>query len=157
MAGGAPQGYADGGILGQGFGGAQPLQFGQQTNPNPQFNTQSTYNNFASPNQDFMSYPQQGQPNQQAQPPQQTQAPQAPQVQSSPSPDRGGDNPSNNMGYDNSGSDAGVGGQPVNQIQSPLQGHGNGQPPRLSQFMPHQGLHIQGNPTSMPVQYTQQR
>ena len=54
MAGGG-QGYADGGIIGQGFGN-------QQANPTPQFNTQSAYNNFASPNSNFMSYPQQGQP-----------------------------------------------------------------------------------------------
>jgi hypothetical protein len=140
MAGGG-QGYADGGIIGQGFGN-------QQANPTPQFNTQSAYNNFASPNSNFMSYPQQGQPNQP-----QGMSNTLPPVQSEPSPDTGGMSPVNNMGYDNSGSDAGIGGQPVTQMQSPLQG----QPPSLSQYMPPQGLQIQGNPTSMPVQRPQQR
>jgi hypothetical protein len=140
MAGGG-QGYADGGIIGQGFGN-------QQANPTPQFNTQSAYNNFASPNSNFMSYPQQGQPNQ---PQGMSNTP--PPVQSAPSPDMGGMSPSNNMGYDNSGSDAGIGGQPVTQMQTPLQG----QPPSLSQYMPQQGLQIQGNPTSVPVQRPQQR
>ena len=140
MAGGG-QGYADGGIIGQGFGN-------QQANPTPQFNTQSAYNNFASPNSNFMSYPQQGQPNQP-----QGMSNTLPPVQSAPSPDMGGMSPSNNMGYDNSGSDAGIGGQPVTQMQSPLQG----QPPSLSQYMPQQGLQIQGNPTSVPVQRPQQR
>ena len=139
--GGQQQGYANGGIIGQGFGS-------QQANPNPQFNTQSAYNNFASPNSNFMSYPQQGQPNQ---PQGMSNTP--PPVQSAPSPDMGGMSPSNNMGYDNSGSDAGIGGQPVTQMQTPLQG----QPPSLSQYMPQQGLQIQGNPTSMPVQRPQQR
>jgi hypothetical protein len=140
MAGGG-QGYADGGIIGQGFGN-------QQANPTPQFNTQSAYNNFASPNSNFMSYPQQGQPNQP-----QSMSNTLPPVQSAPSPDMGGMSPSNNMGYDNSGNDAGIGGQPVTQMQTPLQG----QPPSLSQYMPQQGLQIQGNPTSMPVQRPQQR
>lgn len=140
MAGGG-QGYADGGIIGQGFGN-------QQANPTPQFNTQSAYNNFASPNSNFMSYPQQGQPNQP-----QGMSNTLPPVQSEPSPDTGGMSPSNTMGYDNSGSDAGIGGQPVTQMQTPLQG----QPPSLSQYMPQQGLQIQGNPTSMPVQRPQQR
>lgn len=146
MAGGG-QGYADGGIIGQGFGGPQALQLGQ-ANPTPQFNTQSAYNNFASPNSNFMSYPQQGQPNQP-----QGMSNTLPPVQSEPSPDTGGMSPVNNMGYDNSGSDAGIGGQPVTQMQTPLQG----QPPSLSQYMPQQGLQIQGNPTSMPVQRPQQR
>jgi hypothetical protein len=141
MAGGGQQGYANGGIIGQGFGN-------QQASPTPQFNTQSAYNNFASPNSNFMSYPQQGQPNQP-----QGMSNTLPPVQSEPSPDTGGMSPSNNMGYDNSGSDAGIGGQPVTQMQSPLQG----QPPSLSQYMPQQGLQIQGNPTSMPVQRPQQR
>ena len=145
MAGGG-QGYADGGIIGQGFGGPQPPQLGQT--PAPQFNTQSAYNNYASPNSNFMSYPQQGQPNQP-----QGMSNTLPPVQSAPSPDMGGMSPSNNMGYDNSGSDAGIGGQPVTQMQSPLQG----QPPSMSQYMSPQGLQIQGNPTSMPVQRPQQR
>ena len=145
MAGGG-QGYADGGIIGQGFGGPQPPQLGQT--PAPQFNTQSAYNNYASPNSNFMSYPQQGQPNQP-----QGMSNTLPPVQSAPSPDMGGMSPSNNMGFDNSGSDAGIGGQPVTQMQTPLQG----QPPSMSQYMSPQGLQIQGNPTSMPVQRPQQR
>ena len=143
MAGGG-QGYADGGIIGQGFGGPQPPQLGQT--PAPQFNTQSAYNNYASPNQGLMDYPQQGQPNQPL-------TPNVPPVQSTPDPDVWGGSPSTNMGFDNSGSDAGIGGQPVTQMQTPLQG----QPPSLSQYMPQQGLQIQGNPTSMPVQRPQQR
>ena len=168
--GGAPDGgasatgYAEGGAigLGQGNSNSAPLQFGNQTNPTPQFNTQSSYNNFASPNQNLMDYPQQGQSNQWSQPPQGGQ-PQSgassvmsstlPNVPLDSSPDMGGMSSVNNTGYDNSGSDAGVGGQPVNQMQSPLQG----QPPSLSQYRPQQGLQIQGNPTTMPVQYTQQR
>jgi hypothetical protein len=136
-------GYADGGIVGQGFGGPQSSPLGQM-NPVPQFNTQSSYNNYASPSQGLMDYPQQGQPNQPNT---------LPPVQNAPSPDMGGMSPSNNMGYDNSGSDAGIGGQPVNQMQTPLQG----QPPSMSQYMSPQGLQIQGNPTSMPVQRQQQR
>lgn len=144
MAGGG-QGYADGGIIGQGFGGPQPPQLGQ-ANPVPQFNTQSAYNNYASPNQGLMDYPQQGQPNQPL-------TPNVPPVQNTPDPDVWGGSPNTNMGFDNSGSDAGIGGQPVTQMQTPLQG----QPPSLSQYMPQQGLQIQGNPTSMPVQRPQQR
>lgn len=130
----SPTGYADGGILGLGQGNIN----GQQ------LNTQNGYNNYASPNQGLMDYPQQGQPNQPNT---------LPPVQNAPSPDMGGMSPSNNMGFDNSGSDAGVGGQPVGQMQTPLQG----QPPSMSQYMSPQGLQIQGNPTSMPVQRQQQR
>ena len=138
----APTGYADGGILGLGQGNIN----GQQVNP--QFNTQSSYNNYASPNQSqgLMDYPQQGQPNQPL-------TSNVPPVQNSPDPDMWGGSPSTNMGFDNSGSDAGVGGQPVGQMQTPLQG----QPPRLSQYMSQQGLQIQGNPTSTPLQRPQQR
>jgi len=130
----SPTGYADGGILGLGQGNIN----GQQ------LNTQNGYNNYASPSQGLMDYPQQGQPNQPNT---------LPPVQNNPSPDMGGMSPSNNMGFDNSGSDAGVGGQPVGQMQTPLQG----QPPSMSQYMSPQGLQIQGNPTSMPVQRQQQR
>jgi len=130
----APTGYADGGILGLGQGNIN----GQQ------LNTQNGYNNYASPSQGLMDYPQQGQPNQPL-------APNVPPVQNSPN--MGMDSPSTNMGFDNSGSDAGVGGQPVGQMQTPLQG----QPPSMSQYMSPQGLQIQGNPTSMPVQRQQQR
>lgn len=134
-AGAAPViGYADGGILGLGQGNIN----GQQ------LNTQNGYNNYASPSQGLMDYPQQGQPNQPL-------TPNVPPVQNNPSM---GMNPSNtNMGFDSSGSDAGVGGQPVGQMQTPLQG----QPPSMSQYMSPQGLQIQGNPTSMPVQRQQQR
>jgi len=130
----APTGYADGGILGLGQGNIN----GQQ------LNTQNGYNNYASPSQGLMDYPQQGQPNQPL-------APNVPPVQNSPN--MGMDSPSTNMGFDNSGGDAGVGGQPVGQMQTPLQG----QPPSMSQYMSPQGLQIQGNPTSMPVQRQQQR
>lgn len=130
----APTGYADGGILGLGQGNIN----GQQ------LNTQNGYNNYASPSQGLMDYPQQGQPNQPL-------APNVPPVQNSPN--MGMDSSNTNMGFDNSGSDAGVGGQPVNQMQTPLQG----QPPSMSQYMSPQGLQIQGNPTSMPVQRPQQR
>lgn len=130
----APTGYADGGILGLGQGNIN----GQQ------LNTQSAYNNYASPSQGLMDYPQQGQPNQPL-------TPNVPPVQNNPN--MGMNSSNTNMGFDNSGSDAGVGGQPVNQMQTPLQG----QPPSLSQYMPQQGLQIQGNPTSMPVQRQQQR
>jgi len=132
----APTGYADGGILGLGQGNIN----GQQ------LNTQNGYNNYASPSQGLMDYPQQGQPNQPL-------APNVPPVQNTPDPDMWGGSPSTNMGFDNSGSDAGVGGQPVGQMQTPLQG----QPPSMSQYMSPQGLQIQGNPTSMPVQRQQQR
>ena len=131
----APQGYADGGL------------------------TQNPYNNFASPtNQGFMSYQGQGQPNQPAsglfgatQP-----------VQGYDVPDVTGSSPSNNMGFDGSGSDAGIAGQPVNQPQTPLQPQaqplqqGN-KPLGLGQFQQPQGLQIQGNPTSQVVQRPQQR
>lgn len=130
----APTGYADGGILGLGQGNIN----GQQ------LNTQNGYNNYASPNQGLMDYPQQGQPNQPL-------TPNVPPVQNSPS--MGMNPPNTNMGFDNSGSDAGIGGQPVGQMQTPLQG----QPPSMSQYMSPQGLQIQGNPTSMPVQRQQQQ
>ena len=130
----APTGYADGGILGLGQGNIN----GQQ------LNTQNGYNNYASPNQGLMDYPQQGQPNQPL-------TPNVPPVQNSPN--MGMNPPNTNMGFDNSGSDAGIGGQPVGQMQTPLQG----QPPSMSQYMSPQGLQIQGNPTSMPVQRQQQQ
>lgn len=130
----APTGYADGGILGLGQGNIN----GQQ------LNTQNGYNNYASPSQGLMDYPQQGQPNQPL-------VPNVPPVQNNPN--MGMDSLNTNMGFDNSGSDAGAGGQPVNQMQTPLQG----QPPSMSQYMSPQGLQIQGNPTSMPVQRQQQR
>lgn len=115
---------------------------------------QNPYNNFASPNQQgFMSYQGQGQPNQPYEmPPVLSQ--QTPQVMNNGGPDLGGSYAGNNMGYDNSGSDGGVGGQPT-QMQTPLQ-QGN-KPLGLGQFQQPQGLQIQGNPTSQVVQRPQQR
>ena len=141
--------FADGGIAG----------LMGQGNPLPQFNIQSGYNNYAAPNAPSMQYPQQGQSNQ----PQPGASPAAPpilsdQLPSTPQqiggPDVTGNAPGENMGFDNSGSDAGVGGQPVNQMQTPMQGT---RPPTMSQYMTPQGLQIQGNPTSQMVQRPQQR
>ena len=131
MAGGG-QGYAQGGQIGD--------LVNPQT-PNTGYNMPYAGSNYAAPNQNFMAYPQQGAPNQ---------PPMA-------SPDMGGLAPNTNMGFDNSGSDAGVEGQPVNSMQSPMQNQNFGQPPMLSQYRPQQGLQVQGNPTSMPVQRPQQR
>ena len=139
--------FADGGIAGL---------MGQGT-PLPQFNTQSAYNNYAVPNAPSLQYPQQGQPNL----PQAGAYPSAvsgniPPVQNDGGPDAGGNYAPTSMGFDNSGSDAGVGGQPVNQMQTPLQGEGT-KPASLSQYMSPQGLQIQGNPTSQTMQRPQQR
>jgi len=139
---------------GQGAGYAQGGQLGQMFQPPGAMNTQSGYNNFASPNQTFMQYQGQGQPNQAQQPPPLTDMP--PPVQAQQSPENGGSYAPANMGYDGSGSDAGIGGQPVNQMQSPVQWQGN-KPPSMAQFRPQQGLQIQGNPTSQTVQRPQQR
>jgi len=135
----APQGYADGGMV------------------------QSGYNNFASPNQPgFMQYQGQGQPNQ---PPPFGATPQNQNFMSGP--DATGDMPNGNMGFDGSGSDGGVAGQPA-PMQTPLgsppsgmtsglpQAQGN-KPLGLAQFQQPQGLQIQGNPTSQVVQRPQQR
>ena len=130
----APQGYADGGMV------------------------QSGYNNFASPNQQgFMSYQGQGQPNQpqpgaNIQPPPFGATPQNENFMQGP--DVTGSLPGGGMGFDNSGSDGGVGGQPA-PMQSPFQ-QGN-KPLGLAQFQQPQGLQIQGNPTSQVVQRPQQR
>lgn len=115
---------------------------------------QSPYNNFASPtNQGFMQYQGQGQPNQPANPPVLSQS--LPSAQNDGGPDSGANYAGNSMGFDNSGSDGGVGGQPVNQMQTPLQ-QGN-KPLGLAQFQQPQGLQIQGNPTSQIVGRPQQR
>lgn len=141
-------------------GGGQNIgQMLNQQNPMGQFNTQSSYNNFASPNQNFMQYPQQGQPNTppNAQPPVLSNQP--PAVTNEGGPDAGASYPSANIGFDGSGSDGGTGGQPVNQMQSPFQNpqpQGN-KPMSLSQYRPQQGLQIQGNPTASFVQRPQQR
>jgi len=146
MAGGSGQNL---GQIAQGF-----QQSGFQT---PQQGATSGYSNYASPNQNFMSYPQSGSPGQPNNPPQGAMPPtltsNLPPVGSNQSPDMTGNGPSIDMGFDHSGSDAGVGGQPVNQMQSPLQptNTNSGGPPRLSDYMSPQGLQIQGNPTSQPV------
>ena len=120
--GGAQRGFADGGFAGS---------------------------NYASPNQNFMTYPQQGQPNQPM-----LGAP-TPMVQNDGGPDVTGNVGGNNMGFDGSGSDSGVGGRPVTSTQTPLQ-LGN-KPLGLGQFQQPQGLQIQGNPTSSLVQRPLQR
>lgn len=138
-------------------GGGQNLgQVLNQQNPMGQFNTQSGYNNFASPNQNFMQYPQQGQPNQPNPP---VLSNQPPPVANEGGPDSGASYPSMNTGFDNSGNDNGIGGQPVNQMQSPFQNmpqQGN-KPMSLNQYRAPQGLQIQGNPTASFVQRPQQR
>ena len=136
MAGGG-QGYADGGMV------------------------QNPYNNFASPNQqDFMTYQGQGQ-GQLNQPQGITPGTPPPALGATPQnqnfmsgPDVTGNMPGGNEGFDGSGSDGGVGGQPA-PMQSPLQ-QGN-KPLGLAQFQQPQGLQIQGNPTSQVVQRPQQR
>lgn len=119
--------------------------------------------NYASPNQNFMQYPQQGQPNQ----PPQTQSSVLPSTAFMGGPDSGADYAPANMGFDGSGSDGGVGGQPA-PMQTPLgatsagmnsglpQAQGN-KPLGLAQFQQPQGLQIAGNPTSQIVQRPQQR
>ncbi len=109
--------------------------------------------NYASPNQSFMQYQGQGQPNQPDSVPLLTSQP--PTVQNDGGPDAGASYAGNSMGFDGSGSDSGVGGQPVNQVQTPLQ-QGN-KPMGLAQFRPQQGLQIAGNPTSQVVQRPQLR
>ena len=131
----------------QGAGGSQAGQLqqllqqyqGQPMNPG----------NYASPNQNFMQYPQQGQPNQ---PPPFGATPQNQNFMQGP--DVTGNMPGGGMGFDGSGSDGGSGGQPA-PMQSPLQ-QGN-KPLGLAQFQQPQGLQIQGNPTSQVVQRPQQR
>ena len=63
------------------------------------------------------------------------------------------------MGFDNSGSDGGVGGRPA-PMQTPFAPQGGGMqtgesrkgaPPMMSDFRPQKGLQIQGNPTSQQV------
>lgn len=125
-----PTGYADGGMA------------------------QNPYNNFASPNiQGFMSYQGQGQLNQPSQPAP-TLSSSLPPTQLMGGPDTGADYAPANLGFDGSGSDGGVGGQPA-PMQTPLQ-QGN-KPLGISQFQQPQGLQIQGNPTSQVVQRPQQR
>lgn len=130
----------------QGAGGSQAGQLqqllqqyqGQPMNPG----------NYASPNQNFMQYPQQGQPNQPQSPLGMT--PPAPPINGGP--DSGAGYAPVNTGFDGSGSDAGIGGQPA-PMQSPLQ-QGN-KPLGIAQFQQPQGLQIQGNPTAQVVQRPQ--
>lgn len=79
-----------------------------------------------------------------------------PPVQNDGGPDRTGAMPGGGFGFDQSGSDAGVGGQPVPGVQTPLQGGGQSggamqRPPMLSDFRQRQGMQIKGNPTAQPV------
>jgi hypothetical protein len=142
----------------QGAGGSQAGQLqqllqqyqGQPMNPS----------NYATPNQNFMQYPQQGQLNQSPQP-------QLASTQYNGGPDSGANYAPANMGFDGSGSDGGVAGQPA-PMQTPLgsppsgmtsglpQAQGN-KPLGLGQFQQPQGLQIQGNPTSQVVGRPQQR
>lgn len=103
----------------------------------------------------FMQYPQQGQPNQ---PMSFGLLGNTPPVQGYDVPDATGRDPSNNMGFDGSGSDSGVAGRPVDIPQNPLQPSQQGNKPLgLAQFQQPQGLQIAGNPTSQIVQRPQQR
>ena len=125
-----------------GGGGANNSQgpqlggFLSQQNPAGGFNTQSPYNNYAAPTQGQGQNP--------------FPFPQITPVQNTGGPDVTGNAPAAQMGFDNSGSDAGVGGQPTGGMQSPIP-QGN-KPLNLSQFQAPQGFQIQGNPTSSLVQ-----
>lgn len=143
----------------QGVGGSLGSQLQQLVQQNQGgFSSAPGLSNYASPNQNFMQYPQQGQPNQpQGQLPSNVGA--TPQNQNfMEGVDATGNGPGNSAGFfDNSGSDGGQGGQPA-PMQSPFgpQAQGN-KPLSMSQFSPQQGLQIQGNPTSQVVQRPQQR
>ena len=85
----------------------------------------------------------------------------SPTVQNTGGPDVTGNVPGGNLGFDQSGSDAGVGGQAVTGVQSPLSGGQNGpfaglipnnRPPMMSDFRRNKGFQIQGNPTAQGVQ-----
>lgn len=144
---------------------AQLQQMQRGTGPLPtggQFGGAATYgrsfadggsvgmNSYASPNQGFMQYPQQGQPNL----PPQTQSSVLPSTAFMGGPDSGADYAPANMGFDGSGSDGGVGGQPAPMATPLAQGN---KPLGLAQFQQPQGLQIAGNPTSQIVQRPQQR
>ena len=73
-----------------------------------------------------------------------------PQQPQGAGPDVTGNYPAANMGYDQSGSDAGIGGRAVLGVQSPMGGVTSraGGPPNFSQMRPQRGgLQVQGNPT----------
>ena len=73
-----------------------------------------------------------------------------PQQPQGAGPDVTGNYSAANMGYDQSGSDAGIGGQAVLGVQSPMGGVTSraGGPPNFSQMRPQRGgLQVQGNPT----------
>ena len=143
-------------MAGGGAGNTQQLAQNLGQMLNQQNNMGAT--NAPPTNYNFMQYPQQGQQNQ-PQPQNASVSPMTAQPPNAPligGPDVTGNSPASNMGFDGSGSDAGVGGQPVNQMQSPVQWQGN-KPPSMSNFQQPQGLQIQGNPTSQVVQKPQQR
>ena len=131
--------------------------FGQAMNQQNNMGAMSPQN-FAPPPSNFMSYQGQGAPNQ---------PPQLASTQYNGGPDSGNDYAPANMGFDNSGSDGGVGGQPapmMTPLGSPPSGMTSGLPQQqgnkplsFSQFQQPQGLQIQGNPTSQVVQRPQQR
>jgi hypothetical protein len=139
----------------QGAGGPQGSNMATQS--------QNSYNNFASPNQNFMQYQGQGQPNAPQGPMSAPQGQQLSNIGATPQnqnfmqgADATGTGPENNMGFfDKSGSDGGQGGQPA-PMQTPFAPQGN-KPPSLANFQQPQGLQIQGNPTSQVVQRPQQR
>ena len=73
-----------------------------------------------------------------------------PQQPQGAGPDVTGNYSAANMGYDQSGSDAGIGGRAVLGVQSPMGGVTSraGGPPNFSQMRPQRGgLQVQGNPT----------
>jgi hypothetical protein len=84
-----------------------------------------------------------------------------PQQPQGAGPDVTGNYSAANMGYDRSGSDAGIGGQAVLGVQSPMGGGMSsraGGPPNFSQMRPQRGgMQIQGNPTAWPFMRRQQR
>jgi len=133
--------------------GAASAQAGQQLSQ--LLSQQNTPVGTAFPPQNFMSYQGQGQPNQ----PQSPLGMMPPAPQAMGGPDMGADYAPSNTGFDGSGSDAGVGGQPA-PMQSPLGSMNNptqqgNKPLGLAQFQQPQGLQIQGNPTAQVVQRPQ--
>lgn len=126
--------------------GAASAQAGQQLSQ--LLSQQNAPVGTAFPPQDFMTYQGQGQPNQ----PQSPLGMTPPMAPTNGGPDSGAGYAPVNTGFDGSGSDAGIGGQPA-PMQSPLQ-QGN-KPLGIAQFQQPQGLQIQGNPTAQVVQRPQ--